>query len=443
MSNGQGLTYLEAAVARSERRIKSIKENPDPTKPKSNILLYEMERDNALEAINEIKQGKRRPYGALLALGLTRALGMRGWGAITAADRSAGPMADMYFKIIREQGMAEHTCDRTIVLVPMVLRGDYPKPDFVMVTNWECMPIYLSYLIVAHVLDIPYFVIDRKYTPYRTLEDEAQLKYVTDQLEEMIEYIEVKVPGCKYDEEKLIETQYYLREYLKYEQQQWKLRAAIPCPIAPKEAFRELLLNGSPKGVEYARMYTEELAEKVARGESGLPQGVEEKLRFLWSNTGPFHHDPFTWLGTKGVSIPASLMTVYEGWRSGREPIWGDPWHGRKLTSLEEEARQLDYVWGRLGERWVENHLNVCRDLKMDGIVYFVQWGCTVTNNLGKVVADVAERELGIPTLLIEGRQLDSTSWDEKDFLGRLEEFIEIALEAKKSRALRRQQYGS
>ena len=196
------------------------------------------------------------------------------------------------------------------------------------------------------------------------------------------------------------------------------------------------------KLVEWVRQVVEEVGEKVAKGESALPEGVEEKLRFIWSNTGPFHHDPFTWLAMRGVSIPASVMTVYEGWRSGREPIWGDPWHGRKLTPLEEEARQLDYVWGRLGDRWIENHLDICRDLKIDGIVYFVQWGCTVTNNLGGVLSEVVEHELGIPTLLIEGRQLDETSWDEKDFFGRLEEFIEIALAVKKKRALRRQQFG-
>jgi hypothetical protein len=197
------------------------------------------------------------------------------------------------------------------------------------------------------------------------------------------------------------------------------------------------------KAVEWARQYTEEIGEKVARGEGALPPGVEERLRFVWSNTGPFHHDPFSWLADRGVSIPTSQMTIYEGWRNGREPIWGDPWHGRKLTPLEEEARQLDYVWGRLGEQWVQTHLDSCRDLHLDGIIYFVQWGCTVTNNLGSVLADVAERELGIPTLQIEGRQLDETSWDEADFFGKLEEFIEIALDAKKRREERRREFGS
>lgn len=444
MGNKVGMAYLEFELARDERRIKRIKENPDPTKPKSNMLLYECDRDLRLEQMNAAKEGK--PFGLIYNGPLGRAMGFVTWDAIRAADRSAGPLARKYFDIIREEGMAEHTCDRTIVLLPMVLKGDFPKPNFLLVSNYECMPIFLSTLLTAKILNIPHFVLDRKFEPYKRLEDEAQLKYVTDQLGEMIKYAEAKVPGCKYNEDKLIELQHYCREYLKYEQQLWKLRAASPCPIANRDAFREMLLPSDfphpAKAVEYIRQVVEEVGEKVAKGQGALPEGVEEKLRFVWSNTGPFHHDPFIWLATKGVSIPCSQMTVYEGWRSGREPIWGDPWRGRKLTPLEEEARQIDFTWGRLGDRWVQAHLDSCRDLHLDGIIYFVQWGCTVTNNLGGVLSEVAEHELGIPTLLIEGRQLDETSWDEKDFLGRLEEFIEIALAAKERRTLMRQEFG-
>lgn len=351
-----GMAYLEYELARDERRIKKISESPDPSKPKSNSLLYECDRDLRIEQINAIKEGK--PIGNIPVDTLTRAMGLVKWDAIRAADKSAGPMARKYFDIIRQEGMAEHVCDRTIVYLPMVLHGDFPKPDVLVMTNYECMPVLFSALLTAKLLNIPHYVIDRKFVPYRTLEDEEQLRYVTDQLGEMIEYLEAKVPGLKYNEDKLIELQHYNREYLKYEQELWKLRAAVPCPVAPKDAFREMFLPSSfphpEKAVEWARRSVEEIGEKVAKGEGALPPGVEEKLRFVWSNTGPFHHDPFTWLANKGVSIPTSQMTIYEGWRNGREPIWGDPWNGRKLTPLEEEARQLDYVWGRLGDRWVQ-----------------------------------------------------------------------------------------
>jgi poly(A) polymerase Pap1 len=70
----------------------------------------------------------------------------------------------------------------------------------------------------------------------------------------------------------------------------------------------------------------------------------------------------------------------------------------------------------------------------LDGIIYFLQWGCPASNNLGKVIADTAEKELGIPTLLIEGRMLESSMFDKKDFYSRMEDFLEICAAKKESR---------
>ncbi len=431
-----GLAYLETEIARCERRIKKIKENPDPSKPKSNILLYEMERDFRIEQKEAYKLGK--PIGFAGMGPLTRALGMVPWDAIMAADRTHGKEATRYFDIIRKEGMPEHTCDRCSVLIPMMLNEDFPRPNFVTTSNFECIPIYLAHLMVAQVMDIPFFNVDRHFKNYKGELDDELLQYVTDQMGELVEYVEKKVPGCKYDEDYLIELQEYDRQYLKYFQQLWKLKAAIPCPLSGRESFREIRLADTypdpKKAVEYMRLYVEEVGERVEKG-WGAAQ-PEERLRLLWSVAGPFYADPFQWLEQRGVSIPAAEMTVYNGWFSGREAIWGDPWKGRKLTPMEEEARQLDYVWGRLGDQWVQTHIHSCRDLHLDGIIYFLQWGCPTSNNLGKVVADVAEKELGIPTLLIEGRMLESSVYDEKDFHAKLEDFIEVGLARKESRAL-------
>ncbi len=426
------LTYLKEEMSRCERRIKKIQGNPDPSKPKSNILLYELERDFRAEQIEAYKTGK--PIGIANLGPLTRAMGMVPWDAVMAADRTHGEAARKYFDTIRKEGMPEHTCDRCSILIPMVLDGDFPKPDLVTTSNWECIPIFLSYVIVAQLLNIPLFNIDRHFMNYKGVMDDEQLRYVTEQIEELIDFAKKKVPGCTFDEDYLIELQEYDRQYLQHFQTLWKLKAAVPCPLSGRESFREIRLADMypdpKKAVEYMRLYVEEVGERVEKGMGAAKQ--PERLRLLWSVAGPFYADPFTWLEERGVSIPAAEMTVYNGWFSGREAIWGDPWKGRKLTPLEEEARQFDYVWGRLGDQWVATHIHSCRDLKLDGIIYFQQWGCPASNNMGKVVADVAEKELGIPTLLIEGRMLESSVYDEKDFYTKLSDFIEIAEARKK-----------
>jgi len=422
-----GLAYLEHEIETCERRIKRIKDNPDPTKPKSNIMLYEMERDLRIEQREACRSGKP-PIGALGLGGLTRAMGIVPWDAIMAADRTHGKAATEYFEIIRKEGMPEHTCDRCSILIPMVLNGDFPKPSFTFMSNFECIPVYLAHATISQFLDIPTFNIDIPVKSYKQEHDEEELAYVTAQIEEMIDYVEKTVPGAKYDESRLIEIMDYDRQFLLEFRKLWKLKATIPCPLSGRESFREIrLANMYPdpaKAVEYMRLYVEEVSERVEQG-FGAAQ-PEEKLRLLWSVAGPFYDDPFSWLEQRGVSIPAAEMTVYNGWFSGRESIWFDPWPGRKLTPLEEEARQMDFVWGRTGRYWVDTHIHSCRDLHLDGIIYFMQWGCPTSNNLGKVIADTAEKELGIPTLFIEGRMLESSMYDRNDFYSRLEDFMEI-----------------
>jgi benzoyl-CoA reductase/2-hydroxyglutaryl-CoA dehydratase subunit BcrC/BadD/HgdB len=433
--NKAGLAYLEKEIATCERRIRRIKENPDPNKPASNVMLYELERDFRIEQREAYASGK--PLGLVSVGGLTRAMGLVPWDGVPAADRTHGPDVKRYFDIIRKEGMPEHTCDRCSVLIPMLLEGDFPRPDFLVTSNFECIPIYLAELFVAQMENIPYFNVDRPFTNYMGKMDDKALHYVTSQLEEAVQYIERSVPGCKYNEEYLIELQEYDRQYLQCFQQLWKLKAAKPCPLSGRESFREIrLANIYPdpkKAVDYMKLYVEEVGDRVAKGEGAAQP--EEKLRLLWSIAGPFYSDPFSWLEQRGVSIPAAEMTIYNGWFSGREPIWGDPWNGRKLKPLEEEARQFDFLWGRLGDDWVNTHINSCRDLDLDGIIYFLQWGCPTSNNLGQLVAETAEKELGIPTFQVEGRMLDDSMFDGKDFYTKLEDFIEVCQARKESKA--------
>lgn len=430
-----GLAYLEHEIATCERRIKKIKDNPDPTKPKSNVMLYELERDFRIEQMEAYRSGK--PIGFATLGGLTRAMGMVPWDAIMSADRTHGAAATNYFDIIRKEGMPEHACDRCAVLIPMLTQGDFPRPQFTAMSNFECIPVYLAHAAVTQSMDIPAYNIDLPIKSFSREHDEEGLAYVTKQIQEMVEYVEKNVPGAKYDEAKLMEIQEYDRQFLLEFRKLWKLKAVIPCPLSGRESFREIRLpNMYPdpaKAVEYMRLYVQEVEERVAQGFSAAQP--KERLRFLWSVAGPFYDDPFSWLEQRGVSIPAAEMTIYNGWYSGREAFWGDPWPGRKLTPLEEEARSMDFVWGRVGKYWVDTHIGSCRDLHLDGIIYFLQWGCPTSNTVGKLIADTAEKELGIPTVFIEGRMLESSMYDKKDFYSRLEDFMEIAETKKAARS--------
>ena len=166
-------------------------------------------------------------------------MGMVPWDAIMAADRTHGQAAKDYFEIIRKEGMPEHTCDRCSILIPMVLRGDFPKPQFISMSNFECIPVYLANSTVSQFLDIPTYNIDLPIKSYKQEHDEEGLAYVTAQMQEMIDYIEKNVPGTKYDEARLMELQEYDRQFLLEFQKLWKLKGVIPCPLSGRESFEK------------------------------------------------------------------------------------------------------------------------------------------------------------------------------------------------------------
>jgi hypothetical protein len=112
-----------------------------------------MERDLRIEQMQACKTGK--PVGFVGFQPLTRALGMVPWDGVYSADRTYGKDATRYFEMVRKEGMPEHTCDRCSILIPMVLNGDFPRPAFLLTTNYECNPIYQSHLLIAQLLNIP------------------------------------------------------------------------------------------------------------------------------------------------------------------------------------------------------------------------------------------------------------------------------------------------
>ncbi len=75
--------------------------------------------------------------------------------------------------------------------------------------------------------------------------------------------------------------------------------------------------------------------------------------------------------------------------------------------------------------------LDQVETFKIDGIVHFQQSGCPLALGSAQVIADRAEDELGIPSLLLEGRMLDEEFYNEEEVHEKLEEFIDLCIDRK------------
>lgn len=418
------MTWLEKEIERNQKRIAMIDANPDKTKLRANKLLYEMELDYRKAQLEAWQTGSKPLANCEYASLLINALGFLGLDFMGAADRTR--LATEYFDLIREKGFPDTACDRTIVCLAMCMKGDFPPPSLVLAHNTACHMELTAFKAIGEYFSAPVFTLDAGLEA-----NEDTLRYVVDQLEEFIEFAQAKIPGIEYKEERMIELIEVERKACDYLREINQLRRHIPCLISGQDAFRlprfPSYYPDPQRALNYFAAWRDEMMERAEKGVGVLEN---EKLRLLWVVTGPFYFNPFQVLARRGVAVPALQF----GWMPRMYGIkyanYGDESeYGRKLSPLEEQARLLNSNgWAGLGETWVNDTLDVCRDLKVDGMVYYVQIGCTASAGLGRVAAERAERELGIPTLLLEGRQLDSHFKSQEECERELETFVDLCL---------------
>ena len=425
------MNYFEVEYAKLARRVKKIRENPDPTKLRATGLLYELEMELRAHEMDAWKEGRPFCVGSGIPALIT-SMGFEYLSITAEADRVTN--AAKYFDIVRAHGYPDHHCDRTIIGVGMVLAKDIPVPAMTVVLNNGCDPMMLLGHTVGQFYSPNCFCIDIDAAHDKP--SERLLAYTTQQLGEFIEFCESRVPGIRYNEDRmleLIEMEKKARDYLR---DIYELRKRSPCPISGQDVFR--LPRGPSqfphpeKVVEYYRVLHDEIAERVEKG-----QGVvkEEKARIMWTITAPFFADVFKVLEAQGASV-VHFQNGGSARAFGKKGYYGDDnEYGRKLTPLEDQARVLTLgSWAGLANLWVDDTIYFCKELGIDGIVNFEQWGCVAAVLTRKVLQDRVEKELGIPNLFIEGRNLDNSTFNMRDFQERMEHFVQICIERKSQR---------
>lgn len=426
------MNYFEAEYAKMARRVKRIRENPDPTKLRATGLLYELEMELRAQQLEAWKEGRPFCFGPNVSALIT-SMGFEYLPIQNEADRVTE--AARYFDVLRAHGYPDHHCDRTIIGVGMVLAGDIPVPAMTLAFNTACDPIMLMGHTIGQYYSPHYFCLDMD--AVHDDPSERLLSYVTNQLGEWIEFSESRVPGIKYDQDRMLELTEMDKKACEYLRDVYELRKRSPCPVSGQDVFR-LPRNPSQfphpeKCVEYYRVLRDEVAE---RADKGIGAVKEEKVRVMWTITAPYFADLFKLLEDQGASV-VHFQVGGAARFFGTKGYYGDQSeYGRKLTPLEDQARVLTLnSWAGLTNRWVDDTIYFCKELNVDGIVHFEQWGCVAAVLTRKVMQDRMDTELGIPNLFLEGRNLDTSTFDIDDFRQRLDHFVNVCVERKAQRA--------
>ncbi len=420
------MNYLEMEVAKYERRVKRIRENPDPTKLKCNLLLYEMWLDYRKKMLKDWEAGAPIMYmSGGVCVDLFRSMGFYTIHLPQTADR-AGKDASRYFEIARKYGYPDMTCDRIQVYLGIANSGELPPPSFIYYYGGECLPLTYGAKWLSEQRKCPSYCVD-----YPTEGNKEGFQYLLKQYREMISYCESEVPGIKFDEARLGEYQRKAERVYHINREIYELKKLVPCPVSGKDALRMagFELIDDPRYEEYFQLMRDEMIAKAEKGTGGL---AEEKARVMWVVSAPFYADPFSFLESRGVAVPVYDAGVGGGERRPHVPLDDEKRYGRRLSPLEYMAdRGAEGTGGRLPGPKADYILKVCRELHLDGVIYFMLSGCMPEIGCGRIVADRTEKELGIPTLLIDGYCLDSAKYNQIDFESKLDAYVSVLLARK------------
>lgn len=146
--------------------------------------------------------------------------------------------------------------------------------------------------------NVPYFVID---DPIEY--NEASIKYVADQLGELIEFAESRIPGVKYDRDKHLELLEAQRIAYTYVHRDWQLRRLVPLPMSVVDSFRSRWNTCQPGSLTQPKRWS-------------ICAFVRRKSRSKWAeewagrrNCGHSGYGPHPFMPT------SSLYWNLEGWR--------------------------------------------------------------------------------------------------------------------------------
>ena len=127
-----GSKLFRGWLEKNERRVRKIKENPDPALFKGNLLLYEMMRDYFKRELEAWESGK--PMPVLYASGSTThrlwmACGFHTYVLDCFGDYLSREQVLYYLQLVRRLGFPENSCDRVQALAAIGISGHIPPPS--------------------------------------------------------------------------------------------------------------------------------------------------------------------------------------------------------------------------------------------------------------------------------------------------------------------------
>jgi benzoyl-CoA reductase/2-hydroxyglutaryl-CoA dehydratase subunit BcrC/BadD/HgdB len=310
--------------------------------------------------------------------------------------------------------VTDHVCSTHKIMIGAAVLGDLPRPTVICHTLQPCDSIVASYAALADRLGVPHFGVD---VPF--WRDERAISYITDELEEMISFLETYT-GKKLTDERLRQTMELANEARELNAMVNELLRRVPSPVpGPANA----LFDGA--GLEECTRFYREF-HKVVKAKADRREGFwpQERFRLGWFSTGLAHADLRGWLRDEFGAVVVNDML-------GTNTTSAAPDLSTRRKMLEAIAATIPLslmsreCWGMF-QLWQDYALSSCRDYRVDAVLMTVSLGCKSIWGAAKLLKDRILDEAGIPCLVVEADFCDARTYSVEETKARIASFLDM-----------------
>ncbi len=361
------------------------------------------------------------------------------WAALCSAKQ----MAPYYLGLLNEDGYREDLCRYCSLGLASSIDprpetgpwGGLPKPSLV-VARLTCDGQMKIFSLWSQKHGIPFYPMENTIAldPYRRWWEKSEhdwedllgshrLDQMVDELEGLIKFLELTT-GKTFSETRFRRIMELVNEQEEYYTKTRDLIAeTVPAPLSIVDSIPGVMLaqwhRGTEWGVNAARMFYDEVKDRVDRGEAACH---DEKIRLMWIGTGLWYNLGF-YQHFQDKYGAVFLWSIYLG-------IAAD---GYARYGLDDPLRAMASRFVGMSEMlnappWnCEWYVKEAKKNGVKGAVHLVSDSCTQSAR-GSYFVRRALEDAGIPVLELKSDTVDARTWDDQAMKARLSEFIETRL---------------
>ena len=331
-----------------------------------------------------------------------------------------------YLDLSVERGLPETMCSAQRAVVGLLEAGAIRKPD--LLVNGAlggCDPNTKVFEYMGEKFDIPTIFVD---VPY--YHDRRSFQYYEKGFKEVVKVLE-EVSGNKLDEDRLREICTLSNRATELATEITELKRHAPNPVPNyynmNHLATKLTLMGTQDAVDFYETALARCQDRYRLGKHVFP---EERIRFMFMYTGfYFDNTIYSWFQEEmGVSYVMDVLIFLD-----HIPFIDTTNIDTMLSGLAAINMNLPMTRQLKGSHnlhggWVSDLLYYVERYKGDCLVFSGHTACKQAWGVYRVVADKVQKELGVPSLRMEGDGWDSRITSMEVIQDQLEEFFETIL---------------